>query len=414
MFRTQCISCRSNALNEIINLGMHPMADTFIPESRLAEPDRSYPLVCDLCKNCGHVQSRTITSPDERYVIYDYSYTSANSQTSRSHWQEYAIHVGRKTGLAKSDFVLEVGSNDGFLAEQFQRAGYMAIGVDPSPAMALLAAQRQVKTIAGLFGLRLMRENLSALPSQPRLIVANNVFNHANDPLDFALGIKEILAPNGTFVFELPYWATSVAQKKFDQIYHEHVSYMTVKSAVNLFNSIGLRVSDVEEVDYHGGSIRVYVNHASASNGGAVPPAPVAALVAREEASGLFEADTYRSFMQEITQVRLRFLARFYHLKEQGHSVLCVGAAAKGNTFLNYYNLDSTVVDFVTDASPSKIGKFTPRTRIPITRDAVFKDYGSVYALILSWNISYSLQKLLLSLNSNIKFLDPYNPLNDT
>ena len=261
MFRKQCLSCKSPDLREIVNLGMHPMADTFIPADRLDEGDRVYPLICDLCGQCGQVQLRTVTNPAERYSEFDYSYTSSNSKTSQNHWLEFAASVAGMIGLQRGDAVLEIGSNDGFLTEQFQKSGCRCLGVDPSPAMARLADGRGVNTLVSLFGPACVSQVEKTLGQKPRLIAANNVFNHSNEPLEFALGVKALLAPGGVFVFELPYWMQSVAQRKFDQIYHEHVSYFTVQYAVNLFQSIGLCVNHVEEVDYHGGSIRVFVGH---------------------------------------------------------------------------------------------------------------------------------------------------------
>lgn len=410
MFRTRCLSCDSPVLYEIVNLGMHPMADTFIPSTRLDSGDRLYPLICDLCERCGQVQLRTVTDPAERYAEYDYSYTSSNSKTSRHHWTNYAATVAAMVGLNDGDAVLEVGSNDGFLSEQFQRLGCVVLGVDPSPAMAELAAERGVRTLTGLFGPDAAREAERTLGKKPKLIVANNVFNHANDPREFAKGIEALLAAEGTFVFELPYWLQSVEQRKFDQIYHEHVSYLTSRHAVSLFESIGMRVNHVEEVDYHGGSIRVFVGHQTRKYASTKPVPSVDEFIERETRAGLFDHATYNQLMKQVRRTRNRFLQEIYRLKGEDQPIVCVGAAAKGNTFLNYYNLDASVIDYVTDSSPSKIGKYTPRTRIPITHDHVLGEYGSVHAIILSWNISASLQSALKAINPQITFLNPYEP----
>jgi SAM-dependent methyltransferase len=410
MFRKQCLCCKSPELREIVNLGMHPMADTFIPADRLDEGDRVYPLICDLCRQCGQVQLRTVTNPAERYSEYDYSYTSSNSKTSQNHWLEYAGKVAEMIALKREDAVLEIGSNDGFLTEQFQRLGCKSLGVDPSPAMARLASGRGVNTLTGLFGQECAGQVEKMLGKKPRLIAANNVFNHANEPLDFALGVKALLAPGGVFVFELPYWMQSVAQRKFDQIYHEHVSYFTVQYAVNLFQSIGMRVNHVEQVDYHGGSIRVFVGHEPMVYAASTPGPSVKQFIENETQAGLFDLAAYRLFMTEIQTARNRFLREIYGIKMEGHPLVCVGAAAKGNTFLSYYNLDASVIDCVTDSSPGKIGKYTPRTRIPICADQKLAEYPSVYAIILSWNLSAPLQKILKNINPRILFLNPYQP----
>src|SRR5712692_7625227 len=234
MFRDGCLLCKWSDLKEVINLGMHPMADTFIPVGRLSEADRLYPLIVDLCERCGQIQLRAVTSPSERYVECDYSYTSSNSRVSREHWTHYAKEVAANTGLQQDDVVVEIGSNDGFLSAEFQKGGYRVLGVDPSPAMAALAASRDVKTYTALFETKTADELMSSPSARPRLICANNVFNHSNDPLDFAKAIRSLLAEDGTFVFELPYWSNLVEQVTFDQIYHEHVTYFTVTYSINL------------------------------------------------------------------------------------------------------------------------------------------------------------------------------------
>lgn len=404
MFRTRCLACDASELAEIINLGMHPMADTFVARTRASEADRVYPLICDLCEQCGLVQLRTVTSPAERYVDHDYSYTSSNSGTSRAHWIDYASHVSSRVGLPAGSSVVEIGSNDGFLCAQFASAGHSIVGVDPSPAMERLASERNVRTLTKLFGHAIAMELEDELAMAPRLIVANNVFNHANDPADFVRGIKQLLALDGTFVFELPYWLRSISDGKFDQIYHEHVSYFTVAYADRLFRAAGMHVADVEEVDYHGGSIRVYVRHGHRAE----PTVAARPFIAEEESAHLFEPETYKRFMSGVSEARDRFLEKVYAIRGAGGHIVCVGAAAKGNTFLNYYNLDASVVDYVTDSSETKQGKLTPRTRIPIAPDGVFAEYDRVHAIILSWNISAVLRSSLAKINPNIVFLNPY------
>ena len=404
MFRTECLTCGSAALTEIVNLGMHPMADTFVSPARASEADRLYPLVCDLCGMCGQIQLRAVTRPEERYVEVDYSYTSANSATSRAHWAEYARHVSAKVALPAGAMTLEIGSNDGFLSAEFASLGYDVLGVDPSPVMAAQAQSRGVKTITALFGATLARELLPTFARKPHLICANNVFNHSNDPRDFVSGVRHLLDAGGTFVFELPYWLRSIEQKKFDQVYHEHVTYFTVTYADHLFRTCDMHIAEVEEVNYHGGSIRVYVRPGA----GAAPAESARRLIDAEHAAGLFDPATYRRFMADVVRSRDRFLAKLYALRAAGSSVVCVGAAAKGNTFLGYYNLDSSVVDCVTDSSDNKQGKLTPRTRIPIMPDAELARYESVCAIILAWNISGALRENLTRINPGITFLNPY------
>jgi SAM-dependent methyltransferase len=401
-YRDRCASCGQSHLIEIIDLGMHPLADTFIPADRQYQADRLYPLVCDMCTRCGQIQLRTITDPAERYCGVDYSYTSSNSSFSRGHWTQYAKDVGDRVGLTPGAQVIEIGSNDGFLSARFQERGALALGVDPSPAMARLARDNGVTTHEGLFGSALARTLGATLPARPHLIVANNVVNHANDPLDFAHGIAALLAPDGTFVFELPYWLRTVTEGKFDQIYHEHVSYFTVTHAEALFKAAGMVVVHAEEVQYHGGSIRVYVRHTGQADD------DVRRLMALEREHGLFDVETYRVFVAALRARRDRFLATLFSLRAAGAAIVCVGAAAKANTFLNFYRLDKSIVDWVTDASPAKIGKWTPATRIPIGPDDVIRDYDAVHAILTSWNLAHILRPALQRINPRVQFLDPF------
>ena len=404
MQRMTCICCGNDKIQKIIDLGMHPMADTFVAKEHEYHADKVYPLICDMCPECGQIQLRTITNPEERYVTVDYSYTSSNSSASREHWDEYAEVVSNICELSEYATIVEIGSNDGYLLEQFQNKKYVVQGVEPSPVMAAFAEDRNVNTEIAFFTLETAQRVKEKLAALPELIVANNVFNHANDPVDFALGVRELLAESGTFVFELPYWLSSIEQEKFDQIYHEHVSYFTVTYAVNLFRSVGMHVTRVQLVDYHGGSIRVFVRKKSHGS----DTQSIKELIDRESAAKLFDIVTYQDFMQKMLAKRNNFLELIYRIKSRGEKIVCVGAAAKGNTFLNFYRLDADVVSYVTDSSPNKVGKLTPVTRIPIESDDILANMGRIHVIILSWNIAELLKKKLAKINSEIEILNPY------
>jgi len=193
MFRKNCLVCGSDKLKEIIDLGSHPFADTFIPVSKIHEPDLIYPLICDLCSDCGHVQTRCETNPDDRYVQQDYSYTSSNSKFSRSHWDEFAEEVPKKINLPENSFVVEIGSNDGYLSANFAKKGHNVLGVDPSPYMEDLAKKKNVKTITSLFNSKTV-EKIKEENGSADLIIANNVYNHSDDPLDFTKAVANLLS----------------------------------------------------------------------------------------------------------------------------------------------------------------------------------------------------------------------------
>ena len=304
--------------------------------------------------------------------------------------------------MKKNSFVVEIGSNDGYLTEQFLKNNNKVLGIDPSPYMAELAKDRNVPTIIGLFGTEYSREILDKY-GEIDLVIANNVFNHSDNPLDFVTCVSNILKKDGSFVFEQPYWIDTLKSGKFDQIYHEHVSYFTVRSLKKLLARVGLVISYVKIVDYHGGSLRIIAQkkeHCKESES-------VEKMISEEQRNGAFESETYKKFMDKTRLQRSKFLERICRIKEEGYKIIAVGAAAKGNTFLNFYRLDNTLIDYVTDASPHKKGKYTPATRIPIVGDEIFSKFDKVYALILSWNIADILKEKLAVFNKNIEFISP-------
>lgn len=405
MLRNNCIVCDSENIEEIIDLGSHPFADTFVPESNKGMADMVFPLVCTLCNDCGHVQTKYSTDPQARYSQIDYSYTSSNSAFARSHWDLYSKEISEKINLPKGSLIVEAGSNDGYLSEQFSKLGYKSVGVDPSPYMVELAKKRNIKTILGLFGKKTSDEILKT-EGKASLVVANNVFNHSDNPLEFVNSVSEILNEEGYFVFEQPYWMTGLKAGKFDQIYHEHVSYFTVKSAKKLLSRANLSLVDAQIVNYHGGSLRIIAQKSKTEKNSL----NAESMIKEEEEYGTFKVETYKNFMDKINNQRNLFLERVYQLKQKGKHIVAVGAAAKGNTFLNFYGLNKTTIDYVTDSSPHKIGKYTPATRIPILGDDIIAKYPEVYAILLSWNLKDQLLPILSKINPNIKFISPEEP----
>jgi SAM-dependent methyltransferase len=391
MQRTNCLCCDSKNLSEVIDLGMHPYADTFITKDKYFNADKFYPLIVDLCEQCHCIQTRCITSPYERYVENNYSYSSSNSKYSMNHWIDFA----KDTSLYltdPNDVVYEIGCNDGFLLEQYKNIGYKVKGIDASPFMCDLMKSKGLDVSCGVFDSKYADEEECNF----KLIIANNVLNHSNNPLDFLLGVKKLLAQDGIFVFELPYWAEGVADGKFDQIYHEHVTYFTESFAVNLTQRAELSVIKIEKVNYHGVSLRVFCSNKK----------QLEFNISNEEwfDENLFKKDFYIRWSKGIEEKRNNFMCKIYDLAHK--RIVAIGAAAKGNTFLNYYNLNSSLINFVTDNSDYKVGKFTPGTRIPIVKDEELKNAGELNAIILSWNISDILKEKLLVINPNLRYIE--------
>jgi SAM-dependent methyltransferase len=384
---------------KILDFGQHAYADTFIRSDQFNLSEPVFPLHVYLNSESGSIQLGYVSSAEDRYNLYSYSYTSSNSQTARNHWDEYATTVkqrGRANGL-----VVEIGSNDGYLIGQFKDNN--AVGVDSSTEMCKLAEARGVETVNALYNSTTAAE-LKNKHGGAGVIMANNVFNHANDPVAFARAVAELLADNGEFVFEVPYWLSMIESGRFtDMVYHEHPTYFTVKMAWNLLKTAGLEITDFDVVDYHGGSLRVFARRDTGAN----MPVAVEDAIARETQIGLFNEYFYQQLQHRFERLKIEWLTKFYKLinEDPDAVVIGVGAAAKANTWLKWHGLDNTMIRCITDASPHKQGKYTPLTRILVTGDEEFAKHERPYALILSWNIGEGLRRAILNINPNTRFI---------
>lgn len=394
----------NNQAEEILDLGMHAFADTFIPLNKLDSSEPIHQLACILDPLTGMINNKIITVDYDRYNLYDYSYTSSNSNFAKNHWQDFARFIDNLMQKKNSN-IIEIGANDGFLCSVLKNYNHNVLAIDSSKLMTELCQQRGISSINMIFSLKSV-ENSNLVGAKHECIIANNVFNHSNDPLDFLLAVKNLLTKDGYFVFEVPYWLNLVDSLHFDQIYHEHISYFTVFSLKNLLLLAGFEIVDFEIVDYHGGSLRITSQIKKSAT--SVSAKKIEEQISLEKNKGLFDKKTYIEFEQKIKNKRSKFLANMHNLKAINPSIpfVGVGAAAKANTLLTYYGLNSTYLEFITDMSEFKIGKFTPLTRIPIFSDDVFKNSNHFYAIILSWNISATLKQSILSINRNVRFID--------
>jgi SAM-dependent methyltransferase len=384
---------------KVLDFGQHAYADTFIAEDQVNLSEPVFPLEVYLNPESGSVQLGYVSDAEDRYNLYSYSYTSSNSKTSRDHWDEYAATV--KSKFKTDGLVVEIGSNDGYLIGQFNQAGTKAIGVDTSAAMCKIAQERGIETINELFG-KDIGAALEIAHGPASVVMANNVFNHANDPVGFARAVADLLDNNGVFIFEVPYWGWMVTNGKFpDMTYHEHPTYFTIKMAQNVLAAAGLTIADYDIVNYHGRSLRVVAKH------GSVVSDKVAQAIEQETADGLFSVDFYNELQLQLIEQRNEWLKKFYEIvaNEPDAVVIGVGAAAKANTWMNWHGLNKTHLLCVTDSSEFKQGKYTPLSRIPIRGDEEFAQHTNPYALVLSWNIGEPLKQALLRINPNTKFI---------
>jgi len=389
-----------NVTTTILNLGEHGFADSFFPEKDYYKAGESVPLVCQLDEVTGLIQLLNFTEPSERYGNVDYSYTSSNSKTSRAHWNEFAQYLFSHLNFGESN-ILEVGSNDGFLLEVIQNCGHRVLGVDASDFMANFANEKGIKTLKGIFGEseELLME-IFEFSNTYKIIIANNVLNHSNNPVNFIRCVKKLLSSDGIFVFEVPYWFETIKSLHFDQIYHEHVTYFTVKSARELLKVAGLEIVNVEVVNYHGGSLRITAAHTGSSESNLVEN-----MIEMERKEGLFSVLRYEKYFSDISKLKDTFMNEVEKTKKSGMTLFGVGAAAKANTLLTFYNLNHTYLDFILDASKFKQGKITPVTKVPIYSDSHVSDLNNLVGIVLAWNIGDEVKKNILNINSRVEFM---------
>lgn len=397
----KCIVCDKTTLERVIELGFHPLADTFLKKEQLILPQKVYPLNCLICANCGHLQNEYFVSGEERYIESNYSYTSSNSPSARAHWQEFCDTVSKYTNLKPSDHIIEFGSNDGYLLKQFQKKGAKVLGIEPSPIMVSEAKKIGVPTIQGFVNYKAINAAVKK-NGKAKIICGNNVLNHIENLSDAMAAIKSGLKNDGYFIVEVPSLRDTVEKYLFDMIFHEHVSCFSIKSIDYLLKRYGLFITKVENIPYHGGSLRVFATPCATDYNKSIKK-----YIAREEKDKLFAIDTYKKFMTKIIKDKNDILARLYSLKKNGKKIAAVGAGARSNTLLNFYRLDNTVIEFVTDASKHKIGKFTPGFNIEIKDDNALYSENIDVVLITAWNIGKYLTQKIRMINDKIQFIVP-------
>ncbi len=396
MITRKCQLCGSKNLKLIIDLGYHPLADTFL--KNLNEEEIFYPLRVLLCQKCGYTTLQYIVDAPTRYQKTDYSYTSSNSPVAVAHFEEIAQQVIKRTKITEKDLVVDIGSNVGTLLKAFhQQINCKIIGVEPASNIVQLAKKDNISTILDFFSKKVVQKILKK-HGKAKAITCTNTFNHINDLNEFMKNIDKLLTKDGCFVFETPYLLDLVNNLSFDTIYLEHISYFSVKPFQKFFKKFGFFIWHLEKNDYMGGSIRVYLGRKKTNQ------RLIEKYCQIEEAANLFEPKTYEIIMAKVCDFKFKLCSQIYKIKAKGKKIIGIGAATKGNTLLNYCKIDNTLIDFITDTSPLKIGKFTPGSHIPIKSDQdITPDIK--FALILPWNISRFLKKKLKHLN--LRFIIP-------
>jgi len=374
--RTDCRVCREETLYPFLDLGATPPANGFVDTLETDEP--RYPLEVAVCETCNHVQLHDTV--DGESLFREYHYFSSASDPLVAHFGAYASTIESRY-LEPDDFVVEIGCNDGILLNQFG-AGVRKLGVDPAENVAEAARERGLETITDFFG-PAVATDIHEDYGEANAICANNVVGHIDDLHGLMTGVDTLLSPEGVFVVEVPYLLDLVSNNQFDTIYHEHISYFSVRAFQRLVGQFGMQVTDVTRMSVHGGTIRVHIQRESAD---ASPTRMVEDLEALELAMGLDERETYDEFARATERTRRRITTLLDRLNDEDTTIVGYGAPAKGNILLNYCDIGPDTLDYLVDTTPAKQGTYSPGMNIPVREPAAFRADPPDYALLLAWN----------------------------
>jgi SAM-dependent methyltransferase len=378
-----CRYCHTPLEHVFIDLVNSPASNSFLTHEQLNEPETFYPLKVYTCPKCFLVQVDEYKKSD---AIFDneYVYFSSFSTSWLAHAKRYVEKMTERFGLITDSQVIEIASNDGYLLQYFVEKKIPVLGIEPTANTAAVAIEKGVPSITRFFGTELAHE-LVEQGTKADLLLGNNVLAHVPDIVDFVAGMKVILKSTGVVTMEFPHLLNLIQQNQFDTIYHEHFSYLSFYTVSQIFESQGLVMFDVEEIPTHGGSLRIYAKHTDNS---ALAVSPnVAALLKKETDAGLTDITYYTGFQDKAERIKLDLLSFLIEQKRAGKSVAAYGAAAKGNTLLNFCGVKHDLINFVVDANPAKQDKFLPASHISVVSEAVLKAQRPKYVIILPWNL---------------------------
>ncbi len=375
-----CRNCKGHDLQKVLSLGSTPPANAFLKKEELALPEKSFPLEVYFCIDCGFMQLIDIISPEVLYK--NYVYVSSTSPSFVKHFQQLATHAIQKLALAKDSLVVDIGSNDGILLRPFKEQGMRVMGIDPATKIAELATKSGIPTIPAFFNPEVAKKIVNE-HGNAKLATATSVFTHIDDLDTLISSVKELLADDGVFVIESYYLGDLLEKNLFDTVYHEHLSYFSARSFIDLFRRRGMNVFHIEKNDTHGGSLRVFVQKDAGKR--AIDPS-VAQIMLDETRLNLDRASTFLEYAKKIDQNKQALLKILTDLKAQGKRIVGYGAAAKSNTLMNYFGITPALLDYIVDDSAWKQGLYTPGTRIPVVGPEMMVSQPPDYVLILAWN----------------------------
>jgi hypothetical protein len=378
----QCRFCQTPLKHSFADLGMSPLANSYLKPEELHQAEAFYPMHVYVCETCYLVQLPEFESP--QHIFGDYAYFSSYSETWLKHAKTYVEQMIERFGFDSGSQIVEIASNDGYLLQYFKEKGVPILGVEPAKNVAKIAQEAGIPTIVKFFGIQTAKE-LAAQGKHADLLVGNNVLAHVPDLNDFVGGMKILLKPQGLITMEFHYLRQLLTKNQFDTIYHEHFSYFSCIAVEKVFADHGLTIFDVEELPTHGGSLRIYARHTEDET------KPITSRVKelrdRELQEGFNKLETYTSFAQRVQETKRTLLEFLIQAKREGKSIVGYGAPAKGNTLLNYCGIRSDFMDYTVDRSPHKQGHFLPGTHIPIYHPDKIKETKPDYVVILPWNL---------------------------
>ena len=378
-----CRHCKAPLEHTFLDLGFAPPSNAYLTEADLKRPEIYYPLKVKVCDSCWLVQTEDYAEADALFTP-EYAYFSSTSASWLDHAKRYADRMIEELALTKQSFVIEVASNDGYLLKNFLYAGIPCLGIEPTHSTTSAAIKLGIPVLRKFFG-EALGEKLTIEGKQADLIIGNNVYAHVPDINDFTKGLKLVLKRGGTITLEFPHLMRLIEQAQFDTVYHEHFSYLSLFTVSGIFATAGLRIWNVEELSTHGGSLRVFGCHQEDSR--ETQPS-VSAVLAEEANRGLQQLQTYLQFQPVVHKAKNDLLIFLVEQKRVDKTVVAYGAAAKGNTLLNYAGVKADLIPFVCDAAKAKQGRFMPGSHIPILAPRRLKSAKPDFVLILPWNIA--------------------------
>ncbi len=391
----RCRHCKADLTLELIDLGSAPPSNAYLTKARLQAPEKWFPLRVLVCTGCWLVQTDDYAGAEELFDA-DYAYFSSYSDSWLRHSEHFVEQMILRFGLNSDSHVIEIAANDGYLLQFVKARNISCLGIEPTASTASAAREKGIKIEQAFFSVNLARK-LADEGRQADLAVANNVLAHVPDINNFVAGFAYLLKPEGVATFEFPHLMHLVSQVQFDTIYHEHFSYLSLTAVNRIFELNGLQIFDIEKLSSHGGSLRVFAQRMK--TGQQPVSKAVHELLKREDAVGMKTKDYYRGFQQRADEVKYDMLNFLLNARSQGKKVMAYGAAAKGNTLLNYAGIRSDLLSAVIDRNPDKQGKYLPGSRIPIIAESEIKKNKPDYVIILPWNLKDEIKEQLDYIN---------------